>query len=136
MRRELSDDPDPIDVAVGQRVRLRRKALKMSQTRLADSLGVTFQQVQKYEKGANRISASALVRIANSLGCPVSALLGETAQNSAAEPLLQLLTVPGAEELLRAYVTVQTPETRRAILTIARELVKDRDAAPDKTEAA
>ncbi len=106
-------------------MRLRRKALGMSQTRLAETLGVTFQQIQKYEKGANRISASTLVRTAQSLGCPVAALLGESEQAAASEPLLQLLMVPGAEDLLKAYASVDTSETRRAILTIAQALAHE-----------
>ncbi|HYD43914.1 MAG TPA: helix-turn-helix transcriptional regulator, partial [Phenylobacterium sp.] len=50
----MQDEPDPIDVAVGARIRLRRKQLGISQSKLADAIGVTFQQVQKYERGANR----------------------------------------------------------------------------------
>lgn len=101
----------------------------MSQTKLAESLGVTFQQIQKYEKGANRISASTLVRTAQSLGCPVAALLVESEQAAASEPLLQLLMVPGAEELLKAYASVETSETRRAILTIAQALAHEHAVA-------
>ncbi|MCQ1838560.1 helix-turn-helix domain-containing protein [Neorhizobium galegae] len=63
--------PNPIDVHVGSRIRLRRAMLKMSQERLADGLGITFQQVQKYEKGTNRVGASRLQMIATILGAPV-----------------------------------------------------------------
>src|SRR5271154_42401 len=59
--------PNPIDIHVGLQVRLRRKELKISQEKLADQLGLTFQQVQKYERGANRISASKLYEIARAL---------------------------------------------------------------------
>ncbi len=69
--------PDPIDIAVGGRIRGRRVALGVSQTALAKALGLTFQQVQKYEKGANRVSASTLVRIARELGVTVAFLVGE-----------------------------------------------------------
>ena len=69
--------PDPIDVEVGRRIRLRRKALGISQSELAGALGVSFQQTQKYEKGANRVSASMLVRIAAKLETTVAALVGE-----------------------------------------------------------
>jgi transcriptional regulator with XRE-family HTH domain len=62
-----SSSPDPIDVHVGTRVRIRRKQLGLSQSALADALGLTFQQVQKYERGANRVSSSMLVRIARRL---------------------------------------------------------------------
>ncbi|MEH3144478.1 MAG: helix-turn-helix transcriptional regulator [Methylobacterium frigidaeris] len=64
--------PDPVDRYVGHRVRVRRLLVGVSQERLGDALGVTFQQVQKYEKGANRISASRLQQIAEMLGVPVS----------------------------------------------------------------
>src|ERR1700679_3898260 len=63
--------PNPIDVHVGLQVRLRRKELKISQEKLAESLGLTFQQVQKYERGANRISASTLYEIARALQVPI-----------------------------------------------------------------
>jgi transcriptional regulator with XRE-family HTH domain len=108
----------------------------MSQTRLAEALGVTFQQIQKYEKGANRISASTLVRTAQALGCPISALLAEPDGNGEPEPMLQLMMVPGAEDLLRAYASVTTSETRRAILTIAQALAQENRAAAGSTAAA
>ncbi len=66
-----SAGPDPIDVAVGGRIRARRTALGISQTALAKALGLTFQQVQKYERGANRISASKLFEIARALQVPI-----------------------------------------------------------------
>ncbi len=71
---EISDherSPNPIDVHVGLQVRLRRKELKISQEKLAEALGLTFQQVQKYERGANRISASKLYEIARALHVPI-----------------------------------------------------------------
>ncbi len=71
--------PDPIDVATGARIRARRKALKISQQDLADFLKLTFQQVQKYERGANRVSISMVVRIAQRLRTSVAYLVGETA---------------------------------------------------------
>ncbi|MCX5495764.1 helix-turn-helix transcriptional regulator [Kaistia dalseonensis] len=66
---------DPIDIEVGRRVRLQRMSIGMSQEKLGDELGITFQQIQKYEKGTNRISASRLVRMATVLGVPAAALL-------------------------------------------------------------
>lgn len=62
-------EPHPIDLAIGRAIRMRRKAKGMSQERLGEMLGVTFQQVQKYEKGTNRISGSRLVECARALGC-------------------------------------------------------------------
>jgi len=67
----VTKSPNPIDVHVGTRVRMRRLMLHLSQTALADALGLTFQQVQKYEKGTNRISASRLQQIASFLQVPV-----------------------------------------------------------------
>src|SRR6266536_5347516 len=79
MQKELRmsvKSPDHIDVEVGQRIRIQRNALSLSQTALADHLGVTFQQVQKYEKGVNRIGAGRLTKIAAVLQVPVMTLLG------------------------------------------------------------
>ena len=67
-----SAGPHPVDTAVGERVRLRRLQLPMSQTELADQIGVTFQQIQKYEKGTNRISCSKLTEMAAAMECPIS----------------------------------------------------------------
>ncbi len=64
--------PNPIDIHVGKRIRMRRLMLRMSQEKLADALGVTFQQIQKYEKGANRVGASRLQQIASALRVEVS----------------------------------------------------------------
>jgi transcriptional regulator with XRE-family HTH domain len=64
--------PDPIDVYVGQRLRMRRMLIGMSQEKLGDAVGLTFQQIQKYERGANRIGASRLFRMAQILGIPVN----------------------------------------------------------------
>ena len=69
--------PDPIDVEVGRRIRLRRKQLGVTAEALGDAIGTSFQQVTKYEKGANRVSASMLVRIAAKLETTVAALVGE-----------------------------------------------------------
>lgn len=72
-RRTIKDDgPDPFDVYVGSRVRARRLGLRVSQTKLGDATGVTFQQVQKYENGTNRIGAARLYRIARTLGVEVA----------------------------------------------------------------
>ena len=65
--------PDPVDVEVGHRIRIERLARGLSQTALANQLGVTFQQVQKYEKGVNRVGAGRLTKIAEVLGVPVGA---------------------------------------------------------------
>lgn len=114
--------PDPIDVAVGARIRARRIALKVSQTALAKALGLTFQQVQKYEKGANRVSASTLVRVAHELGVSVGYLVGEDGETES----LTLRTGDGlggvgvaeALELIEAYGRVPDPEVRKAMIQL------------------
>src|SRR5262249_49778161 len=99
--------PDLIDVEVGERIRIQRLQSGLSQTSLAEKLGVTFQQVQKYEKGVNRVGAGRLTKIAKVLGVPVSSLFGAddagARSNSASSSPLKLLSVPGALRLLRAY---------------------------------
>src|SRR5262244_3396452 len=104
--------PDSIDVEVGQRIRIQRLQSGLSQMTLAEQLGVTFQQVQKYEKGVNRVGAGRLTKIAKVLGVPVSTFFGaqdatsaieRTDRGGASSSPLKLLTVPGALRLLRAY---------------------------------
>ena len=97
--------PDAIDVALGNRVRERRRAIGMSQSVLAKRLGVTFQQVQKYERGANRISGSTLVRTAAALGISVSDLVDEELDPLPAD----------ARELLDVFATIEGKRERRAV---------------------
>ena len=121
--------PDPIDVAVGARVRIRRRWLGFSQTQLANALGITFQQVQKYERGANRVSASMLVKIAAKLETTVAALVGEDGQAPVEAIIYAQLSTPGATELLAAYAQISDGEARRALLTITEGLVPARKRA-------
>jgi transcriptional regulator with XRE-family HTH domain len=121
--------PDPIDVAVGARVRIRRRWLGFSQTQLANALGITFQQVQKYERGANRVSASMLVKIAAKLETTVAALVGEDGQAPVEAIIYAQLATPGAAELLAAFAQIQDGEARRALLTIAEGLLPLRKRA-------
>jgi transcriptional regulator with XRE-family HTH domain len=102
--------PDAIDIAVGARVRERRRAIRMSQLALAKQLGVTFQQVQKYERGANRISGSTLVRTAAALGIGVADLVEEQL-----EPL-----PPDARELLDIFRAIEGQRERRAVIAMAK----------------
>jgi transcriptional regulator with XRE-family HTH domain len=113
--------PDKIDMEVGERICAQRQTAKISQTALADQLGVTFQQVQKYEKGVNRVGAGRLTKIAHVLGVPVGSLFGTDEDNVATRPQgadspLKLLTVSGALRLLRAYGKLQDGEMRRSIV--------------------
>lgn len=125
--------PDPIDLAVGARIRLQRHAVGLSQQSLAARLGLSFQQIQKYERGANRVSASMLVRTAEALGCSPALLLvgAEDQQHAADVQWLTLLTQNGATELLAAFSQIADPDTRAAVIAITRGLVSE----PSRTKA-
>jgi transcriptional regulator with XRE-family HTH domain len=81
-----SANPDPIDIAIGERIRLRRTMLCMSRRQLANALGITSQQVQKYESASNRVSAATLVLIARQLSATAAWLIGEEIASSAGVP--------------------------------------------------
>jgi transcriptional regulator with XRE-family HTH domain len=119
----MTATPDPIDIDVGARIRARRVFLGLSQTKLANALGLTFQQVQKYERGDNRVSASTLVRVAQALDTSVSALVGEDGARSE-RPMFRHLAMPGAFELLDSFAKIGDPEVRRAVLRLAKTLAK------------
>lgn len=127
--------PDPMDIALGAAVRIRRRTIGMSQEALAEQCGVSFQQIQKYENGANRISFSRLVQIARALKCRVTDLMdvfdgadSETAQDL---DMLTRLRTPGALELLSGYERLG-PEARSALIQLLRALnpVAAREAEP------
>jgi transcriptional regulator with XRE-family HTH domain len=122
---------DPIDTYVGSRIRAARAAKNMSQTKLADGLHLTFQQIQKYERGTNRISASKLYHAANVLGVTVSYFYeGLDAPDGVVDPTLAssmaetngLLTEPGVLRLAKVYSKMTTPQ-RRAVMSVARSMV-------------
>jgi transcriptional regulator with XRE-family HTH domain len=114
------DDADPIDIAVGARIRIRRKQISVSQGELAEHLGVSFQQVQKYERGANRISASMLVHTAEKLQTTVGELVGEGADSVGDGEVLTLLASGGALDLLQAFAGIDDPKVRGAVLEMVR----------------
>ena len=123
MSRRTEASADPIDVAVGARIRLFRKMRGLSQQALAEAAGVTFQQIQKYERGANRVSASMLARIAETLNAPVAELFGETSgAASAVDEVAALLAQPGAIELLRAFSNLPRGAPRAALVEFVRSL--------------
>lgn len=96
--------PDPIDLSVGRRIRLARKAGGLSQQVLAEAIGITFQQVQKYESGANRVSASMLAKISATLGTQVADLFGANdSVRGLTDDVAELLGETGALDLLRSY---------------------------------
>jgi transcriptional regulator with XRE-family HTH domain len=118
--------PARVDIHVGTRVRARRKLLSLSQERLADALGLTFQQVQKYERGVNRISASKLYEIARFLECPISyffeGLPESPKENGAAigDPQSEFFACEGATDLAIDYVALPTK-----LRTTAKRVIHD-----------
>jgi len=126
--------PNPVDTHVGSRVRLRRMLLGMSQERLGESMGLTFQQVQKYEKGVNRIGASRLFQISKILDVPVQFFfeeapnVGEPGQASGlAEPdseafILEFLNSREGLELNRAFVKIADSKVRKSVVDLVRAL--------------
>jgi transcriptional regulator with XRE-family HTH domain len=126
--------PNPIDVHVGLQVRLRRKELKISQEKLAESLGLTFQQVQKYERGANRISASKLYEIARALHVPIGwffeglsdptleTIDGEEAEAPSAHNFL--MTQEGID-LANLFPKLSHRRVRRRLVELVRAMVDD-----------
>ena len=119
---------DPIDAEVGHRIRIHRNARGMSQTALGEKLGVTFQQVQKYERGVNRVGAGRLTRIAGILAIPVGALLGveaerpKTQSSSAGSNVLECLSMAGAVRLVQAYAQLATPALRSTIVNLVEQV--------------
>ena len=129
---------DPIDVHVGGRVRLRRIMLGLSQTKLAEALGITFQQVQKYEKGYNRIGSSRLYQIARVLNVSVEYLF--EGLSAGGEPAFAVaedgaaydadpLTKREAQELVRAYFRIEDPQVRKRLLDLVRSVSRTSDHA-------
>jgi transcriptional regulator with XRE-family HTH domain len=129
--------PNPVDVHVGSRVRLRRTLLGLSQEKLGDALGLTFQQVQKYERGANRIGASRLFDLSRVLDVPVSFFFDDMAEDATerkpavdididemsqggfdVDPMARRETL----ELVRAYYRIKDPLVRKRVFELAKAL--------------
>lgn len=125
--------PNPVDLHVGARVRMRRKFLGMSQEGLAEIIDLTFQQVQKYERGSNRISASKLYEISKALKTPVSYFFEGYGENEAVEGFSEseseqfvhgfLRTTEGIE-LAEAFPRVKSPKVRRRVLELVRAMAE------------
>jgi transcriptional regulator with XRE-family HTH domain len=126
--------PNPVDAHVGSRVRLRRMLLGMSQERLGESMGLTFQQVQKYEKGVNRIGASRLFQISKILDVPVQFFFEEAPRSGDASPargmaepdsetfILEFLNSREGLELNRAFVKISDARVRKSVVDLVRAL--------------
>jgi len=143
----VSTKPNPIDVHVGGRLRLRRMLLGMSQGTLGDKMGLTFQQVQKYEKGANRIGASRLYHIAQILDVPVQFFFDEVplapgqpeTGNGFREPgagnfVYEFIQTREGLELIRAFVGIQDPKVRKRMVDLVRTL-SDEDRVDKRQKA-
>jgi len=111
---------------IGARMRARRRQLRLSQAELAEKLGVSFQQVQKYERGANRVAASTLITAAEALGVSIGWLAGEASTAHGERDLLTALSRPGAVEILQAFNAIETPRGRNALIAIAEEMARRR----------
>lgn len=129
--------PNPMDAHVGSRVRLRRMLLGMSQEKLGESLGLTFQQVQKYEKGVNRIGASRLFELSRVLDVPVQFFYEQApdfdsgphgqfapgfAERGGESYVIDFLSTREGLELNKAFVRISDPKVRRAVVELIRSL--------------
>lgn len=111
------------ELAIGARMRMRRRQLGLSQSDLSLKLGVSFQQVQKYERGANRVAASTLLTAARALDTSVAWLVGEDSPgHEGDEEVFRALARPGALEMLQAFNGVVDPRARAALLALTREM--------------
>jgi len=138
-RRQKTDGPNPTDIYVGGRVRLRRTLLGMSQEKLGEAIGLTFQQVQKYERGANRVGASRLYDLSRVLDVPIAFFFDDMPAPSAerghglAEPDATYETDPMLKretlELVRAYYKIADPLVRRRLFELAKALGKSSESA-------
>lgn len=117
--------PNPIDIEVGKRIRVYRQQAGLSQTQLGDALKLTFQQIQKYEKGVNRVAPSRLEVIARACGVPVSVFMPSLdGQKDKGGPLpFAELQINGAQDLLAAYGKIKNSKVRAALLALADEMV-------------
>ena len=136
-RRPRGDGPHPVDIHVGSRIRMRRTLLGLSQEKLGDALGLTFQQVQKYERGANRVGSSRLFEISRILDVPVSFFFEDmpgdvaaaataqqadpTGESTQRDPLAKRETL----ELLRAYYRIGDPRVRKRIFELMKAIAAD-----------
>lgn len=123
---------DPTDKFVGQNIRLFRKAKGLSQTQLGEAIGVTFQQVQKYENGFNRVGSSRLARIATALEVPVQSffdgILPEQDRPGPAESVGDMLGTPYALDMLKALSHISNPKVRRALVALAESIATQKNS--------
>jgi transcriptional regulator with XRE-family HTH domain len=130
----VTKTPDPIDRHVGSRVRMQRVLMKMSQEKLGDALGLTFQQVQKYEKGTNRIGASRLQQISKTLNVPPSFFFEGAPTSGASQPgfedegssqfVVDFLATAEGLHLNRSFARIRDPKVRKRIVELVAALAE------------
>ncbi|EXL10264.1 helix-turn-helix domain-containing protein [Aquamicrobium defluvii] len=136
MAEQNKKKPNPIDAHVGGRIRMRRNMLGMSQEKLGESLGITFQQIQKYEKGTNRVGASRLQAIASILEVPPAFFfenaptdehtpIGGLSEDSSMTSVMEFCSSAEGIQLNRAFVRIGDPKVRRRILELVKSLSDD-----------
>jgi len=125
---------NPIDGQVGNRVRLRRMLVGMSQERLGEHLGLTFQQVQKYEKGVNRIGAGRLFQVAQILGVPISYFYEGVIEQSAESmrkgdattpPVMEFLSSGEGLQLTLAFMRIKDSKVRKRVIDLVKSLAEE-----------
>ena len=123
---------NPVDVQVGNRVRIRRMLIGMSQEKLGELLGLTFQQVQKYEKGVNRIGAGRLYDISRILGVPIdyfyegiNAAPGEGAAEDGAPPVMEFVSSGEGLQLSLAFMKIRDAKVRKRVLDLVKSLAEE-----------
>jgi transcriptional regulator with XRE-family HTH domain len=129
------DGPNPIDIHVGTRIRTRRTMLGLSQEKLATGLGITFQQVQKYEKGMNRVGASRLQNIAVILNVPISYFFADESSPLLAKPNLEVdvdvitsfVSSQQGLELNRAFVRLDNAKVRNGVVQLVKSIARTED---------
>jgi transcriptional regulator with XRE-family HTH domain len=142
---ELQRRPGPVDAHVGDRIRMRRRILGLTQQELADALGLTFQQIQKYERGANRVSASKLFALASELKAPVSYFFeglaepceagGEAAKAEEVGRAIQaFLSTAEGLELARRFPLIPMGRLRRQVLELVRALSDETETEPQAAD--
>jgi transcriptional regulator with XRE-family HTH domain len=122
----LQKQAQKIDKVIGRNIRIHRLAKKMSQTELGDQLGVSFQQVQKYENGTNRVGSGRLYQIAAIVGVHVSTFFkgGEGRGEAGDSGLLDLLAEPQSVRLIRAFSKITDNTVRRSLVQLAEKFAK------------
>lgn len=122
--------PNPIDIHVGGRIRMRRTMLGLSQEKLGEGLGITFQQIQKYEKGTNRVGASRLQNIATILNVPVSFFFeaapgedaGRASRDLESSVVVEFLSSTEGLQFNRSFAKIKDPKVRRKVVELVKAL--------------